>query len=298
MEKLKYYICEKPHMRARTTIKILEGHEGDIVLKTSLTNKLIILKGLKLSQKEKIANILTIEIVEELLSKALEAGLLKERPHCIVIYRADVLLQQILSTYGVEVEVISNVKESIGAAHYAYTFYDFEKEEVETIEPFQEDPEITKYVEEIEGQLTTTIVEERSQENEDIVEIVIYDKGTYKYKTVPKEKLCEYEEIERKVIRIITTAVIKTRNDPRKHDYSNYITINVRVSHIKELEVNKSYRAKIKIIELGIEKESIITVRARRDEKGAKYITMMIRIGRKGEVERKVRVEIEIDVSK
>ncbi len=248
----------------QTRITILAGKEGDAVLKLPNTRKLVILKKLPFEIAQKFAT-----VIEQYLLALLEYAV--ELPNCYLVPDADtILLRELPFELAVELEE---------------ELLDYKMNEL-NIE------EVDREVEEL--LIDNVDVEEDEEIEEELPVIEIVDDGygapSACIKVIALEDVpVEGEDVEfevpvevvpvRKVVTIETTATIRQRRDSKKHDYSCYVTVNVRVTKLSVRDVAKVI---IEIPELGVKKELLVTVKQRRDIKKhdfGKYVTAQIRLG-------------------
>ena len=261
------YPVQATYNRAMNTasavaIRLLPGKEDDTVVKTNTNKKLIVLKKLPFEIAQKF-----VDVVAEYLPALMKHAV--ELPNCCLVPDTDQLLLRELP-YEIAVELEEELLN-----------YKLRELNIE---------EIDKEVEE----LLTDNVEEDEEESEEPPVIEIVDDGygapSACIKVIALEDIeVEGEDVEfevpvevvrtTKVVTIETTATVRQRRDSKKHDYSCYVTVNVRVT---KLPVRDVTRVVIEIPELGVKKELLVTVKQRRDVKKhdfGKYVTAQIRLG-------------------
>ncbi len=263
----------------RTCGRIIKGDQGDAIVKIPNT-KAIILKKLPYEFAVKYQDLI-FKTLNLLLKDAVELR------NCILVPDADLKIIEI-APY-LEEELLNAKVASIEEEARVEEF--FEEEEIEEEIEDEEESAVIEVVEQprYEGPaacIRVIALEDIEVEGEDVevevpVEVVEARRG---------------EEEKNVIATIETTATVKQRHDSKKHDYSCYVSVNVRVT---KLPVNNVAKVIIEIPELGVKRELLVTVKQRRDSKKrdfGKYVTAQIRLGSNSRVRslvgRSVRVRV------
>lgn len=212
-----------------TRIKLMPGREGDAVIKApSISAKLIVLKGLSFEKAREVQSLICdIHFLEELLAKAQIVGLFRELPHCIVIYNADIIAQEVANELGVEVELLE-VDEVTGGTHYAPRVRGSRYPENFEPEPYTVEPEIEENIEEIERSFKhSNAVEEEAVEGP-VVEWVEEHGCYFRFKTSP----CNIEVEGEEEVAEIPVTVQKLEKQP---EVIKATELSLKVKKVREL---------------------------------------------------------------
>ena len=209
--------------------RLLPGREGDAVIKApQLSPKLIVLKGLTYEKaKENESIICDLYFIEQLIEKAQVVGKFRELPHCIVIYSADVIAQEVAEELGVEVELIE-VDEVTGGTHYAPKTRGSRYPENFEPEPYYEPEDVAAYVEDIEKSFEYSTEEEKAEDEEAAIEDVKYTHLGYTITFKPVVRIeVEGEDVEYEV----PVEVLRTE----KHEKPiREVELTLKVSIVRE----------------------------------------------------------------
>ncbi len=264
------------------SFRIVKGSQGDAIIKRQ-NAKAIVLKKLPYEFAIRHQDLI-YKVLDLLLRDAVEL------PNVIIIPDADLKVIEI-APY-LEEEILNAKVHEIEEEARVEEFFEEEEEEIEEEIEDEEEPAIIEVVDQppYEGPaacIRVIALEDIPIEGED-VEVEI-----------PVEVVEARREEEKNVIATIeTTATVRQRRDSKKHDYSCYVSVNVRVT---KLPVNNVAKVIIEIPELEVKRELLVTVKQRRDAKKhdfGRYISAQVRLGSNSRVRslvgRSVRVRVRV----